>query len=145
MPEVEPVLISAHRAGPPSSPENTISALQKTIESGADYSEIVVQLTRDNVPVLVHDADLMRVADDPRRITHSDYMDIREVVQQPDDGSPPEARQLATPGEFLERAENNIKLMIELKYYGRDPLLAERVIREVREMGMENQSGMFQQ
>ncbi|MEX0770405.1 MAG: glycerophosphodiester phosphodiesterase family protein [Balneolaceae bacterium] len=139
IPDAESVMISAHRAGPPSSPENTLSALEKTIESGADYSEIDAQLTRDSVVVLVHDVDLMRVAGNPRRIAQSDYADIRNIVQRPDDKTPPRMRRIATLGEFLDRAHQNISLMIELKYYGWDPLLAERVVQEVRERNMENE------
>lgn len=139
MPETESVMISAHRAGPPSSPENTLSALEKTIESGADYSEIDVQLTRDSVVVLVHDVDLMRVAGNPRSIAQSVYEDIRNIVQYPDDSTPPRMRRIATLGEFLDRANHEISLMIELKYYSWDPLLAERVVQEVRERGMEDE------
>ena len=90
MPEPRPVAVTAHRAGPAPSPENTLSALESSVAAGADWSEVDVQLTRDGVPVLVHDADLLRVAGDPRRVSRVDYRELSELVQRPDDGTPSE-------------------------------------------------------
>jgi glycerophosphoryl diester phosphodiesterase len=133
MPDPRPVAITAHRAGPPPAPENTLAALERSVAAGADRAEIDVQLTRDDVPVVVHDADLMRMAGDRRRISRTDYADLSEVVQGPDDGSPSEERRVATLAEFLERAGGRIGLVVELKYYGWDPDLAREVVRVVRE------------
>ncbi len=134
-----PVFISAHRAGPPPAPENTLAALERAIETGADYSEVDVQLSRDGELLMVHDADFMRVAGDPRRVAETDYEALRELVQRPDDGSPVDERRVATLGQFMERARGRIHLMIELKYYGWDAELAPTVVDEVRRMGMEEE------
>ena len=139
IPEPGSVQIHAHRAGPPPAPENTLAALERAIDEGADYSEIDAQRTRDGVVVVVHDADYMRVAGDPRRVRDADWADVAELVQRPDDGSPPGERRLATLDDFLERARDRIGLNIELKYYGPDPELAPEVVRIVREAGMEDQ------
>lgn len=139
LPDHRPALVVAHRAGPPPAPENTLAALERSITLGADLSEIDVQRTADGVLVVVHDVDLMRVARDPRRIAATEFAEMREVVQRPDDGSPAEERRVATLGEFLERARGRIGLNIELKYYGPDPGLAPAVVREVRARGMERE------
>lgn len=139
IPEPGSVQIHAHRAGPPPAPENTLAALERAIDEGADYSEIDAQRTRDGVVVVVHDADYMRVAGDPRRVRDADWAEVAELVQRPDDGSPPGERRLATLDDFLERARDRIGLNIELKYYGPDPELAPEVVRIVREAGMEDQ------
>lgn len=132
LPEVRPVAVIAHRAGPPPAPENTVAALERAIAAGADYSEIDVQRTRDGVLVLVHDADFMRVSGDGRRVAEVDYADVAGLAQLPDDGSPPSERRVATLDEFLERARGRIGLLIELKYYGHDPELAPAVVAAVR-------------
>ena len=137
LPPVRPVTVTAHRAGPPPAPENTLAALEAAIASGADFAEIDVQRTRDGVIVVAHDADLMRVAGDPRRISAHDYSSFKSVVQRPDDGSADAERRLATLPDFLLRAKGRIGLNIELKYHGRDPLLVEAVIRDVRAHQME--------
>lgn len=139
MPEPRPVAIIAHRAGPPPSPENTLAALERTIASGAGWAEIDVQLSRDRIPVVVHDADLMRVAGDPRRISRTDYRDVAGLVQRPDDGTPRSERRIATLEQFLERARGRIGLVLELKYYGWDPDLAAEVASMVRERGREGE------
>ncbi|WP_040228684.1 glycerophosphodiester phosphodiesterase [Bhargavaea cecembensis] len=53
--------IYAHRGASGSAFENTLSAFEQAAELGADGIETDVQLTRDGVPVIVHDADLYRV------------------------------------------------------------------------------------
>ncbi len=133
------VVISAHRGGPPPAPENTLAAMERSIEAGAHYAEIDVQRTRDGVVVLLHDVDLMRVAGDPRRPSETSFEELAEVVKLPDDGSLPQERRLTTLGEFLERARGRIGLNIELKYYGWDPELAPAVVDEVRAREMEDE------
>jgi len=138
-PEPGLVIISAHRAGPPPAPENTLAAMERSIEAGAHYTEIDVQRTRDGVVVVLHDVDLMRVAGDPRRPADTPFAEMADLVKLPDDGSRPDERRLATLGEFLERARGRIGLNIELKYYGWDPELAPAVVHEVRARGMEDE------
>lgn len=88
-----------------------------------------------------HDADLMRLASDPRRIARTDYADLASVVLDTDEEGSPEERQLATLDEFLERAQGRIGLNIELKYYGPGPQLARQVVETVRARGMKKLEG----
>lgn len=140
IPHLQPVKIVAHRGGPSPAPENTLSALESAINAGAEYAEIDVQLTRDRVIVVVHDADLMRVARDSRKISQTDYHDIARLVQIPDDGSRPEDRRIATLQDFINRANKRINLMIELKYYNSQPELAKEVIDLIEENDVQRQS-----
>jgi glycerophosphoryl diester phosphodiesterase len=131
--------VIAHRAGALLAPENTLAALERAIEAGADYAEIDVQRTRDSAVVVIHDADLMRLAGDPRRIASTDYADIADIVLGEEDQGPPEERRLAALDAFLERARDRIQLIIELKYYGPDRLLAPLVIDLVHAREMADQ------
>ncbi|MDN0088083.1 glycerophosphodiester phosphodiesterase family protein [Yersinia nurmii] len=54
----EPPKIVAHRAGTGDAPENTLPAIKKSLENGADAIWITLQLTKDNVPVLYRPLDL---------------------------------------------------------------------------------------
>lgn len=136
LPEEPDVEITSHRAGPSPAPENTLAALERSIRAGADWAEIDVQLTRDSVPVVIHDADLKRMTGDARRVARTDYEELAGLVQRPDDGSPPAERGVARLSEFLERSRGRIGLNIELKYYGADERLARRVVETVRDAGM---------
>ncbi|MDO5138949.1 MAG: glycerophosphodiester phosphodiesterase [Oscillospiraceae bacterium] len=52
------ILIGGHRGCECELPENSIAAMERGIHDGADYLEIDVQLTSDNVPVIYHDVRL---------------------------------------------------------------------------------------
>lgn len=56
-----PVLV-AHRGHAAERPENTLPALQDAVDAGARWVEVDVQLCAGGVPVLLHDADLQRMA-----------------------------------------------------------------------------------
>src|SRR4051794_37261026 len=60
-------LIIAHRGDSSHAPENTLEAALLGRDSGADAWELDVQLTRDGVPVVVHDETLLRTTDVARR------------------------------------------------------------------------------
>ncbi|MFC3575282.1 glycerophosphodiester phosphodiesterase [Streptomyces yaanensis] len=51
----------AHRGTPYRHRENTIESLRSALQQGADAVEIDVRLTRDGVPVLLHDETLKRL------------------------------------------------------------------------------------
>ena len=57
----KPNLIAAHRGNRSQKPENTLSALASSIGK-CDFIEIDVQLTKDLVPVIIHDNTLSRTS-----------------------------------------------------------------------------------
>jgi glycerophosphoryl diester phosphodiesterase len=136
LPSKAPAII-AHRAGAHHAPENTLAALEIAARQKADYAEIDVQRTSDGTVVVVHDRDLMKLARDPRRIDQTTYRDLSQV----DIGSlfhPDFKRErIARLSDFLSAAAGKIRLLIELKYYGDDNLLAGETLNLVRQAGME--------
>jgi glycerophosphoryl diester phosphodiesterase len=52
--------IFAHRGASRYAPENTMAAFQKALELGADGIELDVQLSKDHVPVVIHDENIKR-------------------------------------------------------------------------------------
>jgi glycerophosphoryl diester phosphodiesterase len=56
----------AHRGDPYRFRENTTDSLRSALEQGADAVEIDVRLTRDRVPVLLHDETLKRLWEQDR-------------------------------------------------------------------------------
>ncbi|MFG2502614.1 glycerophosphodiester phosphodiesterase [Streptomyces sp. NPDC048441] len=59
----------AHRGDPYRFRENTLPSLRSALERGADAVEIDVRLSRDGVPVLLHDATLKRLWDIDRPLS----------------------------------------------------------------------------
>ena len=62
------VAITAHRGASIAAPENTLAAFRAAMEAGATYIELDVQRTRDGQIAVLHDGDLMRMGDDPRKL-----------------------------------------------------------------------------
>jgi glycerophosphoryl diester phosphodiesterase len=127
--------ITAHRGSKLRAPENTLSALQQAIAEGADYAEIDVQTTADGVVVLLHDADLMRVASVNRRPRDIDYDELRDI----DVGSwfAPEFSNERAPTlqEAIDLTRGRLKLNIELKFTWSDPALVKKVGHIIRHNG----------
>jgi len=55
-------LLLGHRGASAVAPENTLAAFSRAILDGADGIEFDVRLSRDGVPVVIHDAGLWRTA-----------------------------------------------------------------------------------
>jgi glycerophosphoryl diester phosphodiesterase len=133
-----PVQVTAHRGHSRAAPENTLSAIRKAIESGADYAEVDVQLTADGVVVLLHDSDLKRVAADPRRVEDITFDELRKL----DVGSWFDrafaGERVPTLAEAIDQCRGRIKMNIELKFSGPGRQLARAVPRLVREKDFES-------
>ena len=136
--DVDPLVI-AHRAGAVYGPENSLSALDAAIKQGADYSEIDVQRTKDGTVVVVHDADLMKAARDPRVVSATRYKALADVDIGSVFGPAFAGERLATLAQHLDRSREGTRVLIELKYYGGDRALVPAVLALVREAGMQNQ------
>jgi len=81
---VTPILV-AHRGYSGRYPENTLLAYQAAYQHGARYMELDLQLTSDRVPVLHHDASLMRMAeinDDVRDTKAKHFKSMRAAYRQ---------------------------------------------------------------
>lgn len=57
--------VIAHRGASAEAPENTLEALRLAATQGCDAFEVDVRLTRDGVPVLLHDPSLERTSGRP--------------------------------------------------------------------------------
>ncbi|MCR4278903.1 MAG: glycerophosphodiester phosphodiesterase [bacterium] len=63
------MLLFAHRGfSNRSITENTLEAFQNAIDHGADGIEFDLRMSRDGIPMVVHDENLHRIAGDARRI-----------------------------------------------------------------------------
>ena len=128
----EDVQITAHRGASAEAPENTLAALRLAIEAGATYAEIDVQHTRDGRIVLLHDADLMRMAGDPRRVSGLSLEELAAIdVGIRHEPSFPGER-VPTLEQAIALVRGRMKLNIELKYNVPDPSLAPAVIDLLR-------------
>lgn len=77
--EHERTLNIAHRGASGVAPENTLAAFQKAAELGADAIELDVQLCASGEVVVVHDADLRRVAGQNVRVAKAPLGALKEL------------------------------------------------------------------
>jgi glycerophosphoryl diester phosphodiesterase len=130
--------VIGHRGAAALRPENTMAAVLKAIEDGADWVEIDVQETADDVVIVAHDSDFMKLAGVPTKVWDATMEDVAEI----DIGSwfDPEYADERTPTlrQVLEAAKGKAKVIIELKYYGHDVDLENRVAALVEEFEMQD-------
>ncbi|MGW1026881.1 glycerophosphodiester phosphodiesterase [Streptomyces sp. NPDC002577] len=70
----------AHRGDPYRFRENTLPSLRSAIARGADAVEFDVRLTRDGVPVLLHDRTLKRLWGRDRPVSALSATEVKEIT-----------------------------------------------------------------
>jgi glycerophosphoryl diester phosphodiesterase len=123
---MQKLTVVAHRGDPYRVRENTLDSVRSALELGADAVEIDVRLTRDGVPVLLHDATLKRLWGHDRPLASLSADEVRGLT----DGGVP------TLAEALAVAEG-ARLMLDLPGTP-DVKAARRVVDVVRESGAED-------
>lgn len=130
------VEIIAHRGAAGSRPENTMAAINKAVEDKADWVEIDVQETADDKVVVAHDSDFMKLGGVDLKVWDATMPDLADI----DIGSwfDPSYSSERTPTlrKALQAVKDRGKVIIELKYYGHDVDLENRVAEIVEEMEM---------
>jgi glycerophosphoryl diester phosphodiesterase len=116
-------LIIGHRGASAVAPENTMAAFQEAIAAGADGIEFDVRLSRDGVPVIIHDNSLRRTGGLNDRVADLTWSELQRV----DVGSWFAKKRNLPPGSFADEtvpslaqlftlfAANNLLLYLEMK------------------------------
>jgi glycerophosphoryl diester phosphodiesterase len=115
----------AHRGAPYRVRENTIDSLRSALQLGADAVEIDVRLTRDGVPVLLHDQTLKRLWEQDRPLASLSSDEVRGLTAG---GVPTLVDALAATGES--------RLMIDLPGPS-DAAGVRRIVDVIRACGAE--------
>ena len=101
----------AHRGYPVKHPENTLSSFQAAVDLGYTYVELDVQLSKDGVPVVMHDYTVDRMSD--HRGNVKDY--TLAELQQMRIG---EQERIPTLEETMKLLRGKLNVMVELKQAG---------------------------
>ncbi|RME92121.1 MAG: hypothetical protein D6767_03900 [Candidatus Hydrogenedentota bacterium] len=80
------MMIFAHRGGISKAAENTLEAFEHAISLSCDGLETDVQITKDNVAVLSHDEDTLRLTGKKYKIAEISYSDLVNVPIVHDSG-----------------------------------------------------------
>lgn len=68
-----------HRGYPQCYPENTLISLMAALQQGAAGVEFDLQISGDGIPVVIHDADLMRTASLPTRVADLTAAELQKI------------------------------------------------------------------
>ena len=69
----------AHRGAKNRAPENTLAAINEAAKCGAGWVELDVQLTKDNVPVVIHDRTLERTTSGSGKVKSIDSKSLTSL------------------------------------------------------------------
>ena len=103
------MLVIGHRGAKGTKPDNTLESLKAGMHDGADIIECDVRLTRDGVPVLFHDATLMKF----KKLDLPGNATLQELQDYSKNSAP-----IVTLKEALELCFGKVLLNIELKSQG---------------------------
>ena len=134
----QPAFVAGHRGDRAAAPENTIPAMKSAIASEMEFLETDVQLTKDAVPVLMHDDTIDRTTNGTGEVGALTYKALRKL----DAGSwySKEFKKTRVPSlnEFLEVVEpSSKKVLLELKGFWEEEEV-QIVIDLVRAHGLEH-------
>jgi len=129
--------IIAHRGASAAAPENTLAAFNLAIDLGADAVELDVDMTRDGVPIVIHDDTVDRTTNGHGAAAHLTLSEIKQL----DAGSWKDAKfageRIPTLEEVFEAIAKKIWINVELKKMSlKDNGLEEAVVRLIQKMNL---------
>ena len=131
------VLNIAHRGASSAAPPNTLSAVRKAYELGADGIEFDVRLSRDGVPVVIHDATIALPAGERVRVADLTLEGLKAIDVGSKFGPAHQGEQIPTLEELLTHARGRLLLNLELKSTAiLDTRLARAAAAEVQRVGL---------
>jgi glycerophosphoryl diester phosphodiesterase len=129
------VLIVAHRGLSAEEPENTMRSFRRAAEVGCDLIELDVHLSRDGIPVVIHDETLDRTTNGTGLVAERTWAELKAL----DAGRGERIPSLEDVIAWAVRG--SIRLSVEIKQptpaHGRDPYdgIAEQVVALLRSAG----------
>ncbi|WP_261381365.1 glycerophosphodiester phosphodiesterase [Paenibacillus cremeus] len=122
----------AHRGYPKKYPENTLRSFQAGLDLGFSHLELDVHLSKDGVPVVIHDPTLQRTIHASGYVSDFTLEELKQFRCKGLDGTPGEDT-IPTLEEVLLLARGKAHVDVELKSAGSDyPGLEEAVLDVIR-------------
>lgn len=131
-------IVTAHRGYSAAAPENTLPAFQLAIDHGCERAELDVQMTKDGIAMVTHDANLRRCAGRNENIYDLTYDEVRRLDAGRWFGQKYTGTQVPTLEEVLDQCKGRIQLNIEIKPNAATPELEAETVRIIYEKGFEH-------
>ena len=130
-------LIIGHRGASAIAPENTLAAFSRALKDGADGVEFDVRLSRDRVPVVIHDASLKRTGQIGRLVADLNAAELQQYDVCTWFGAAAHTQRYVGTVPMLAQVfelfqQTSSLLYLEMKSDGADPrALVQAVIKEI--------------
>lgn len=135
-----PSEIIAHRGASTDAPENTLPAIRLSYEQQADFCEIDVWISKDGLPVVIHDGDTKRVSGVDKKVAEQTLAELVEL----DVGRWKDARFAGTRIPTLEQALAAIpagkRMFVEIKC---GPEGVPAILRDIQRAGLKSEQTPF--
>ncbi|WP_010098564.1 glycerophosphodiester phosphodiesterase [Ornithinibacillus scapharcae] len=122
----------AHRGYPVNYPENTLSSFQAAIDLGFTHMELDVHMSKDGVPVVMHDHTIDRMTDGSGEIRDFTLAELKTFTIGTNEHIP-------TLEEALSLAKDRIIVSIELKKPKLYPGIEKKVYNVIKNLNMLDQ------
>jgi len=128
-------VIFAHRGASANAPENTLAAFELAVKTGARAIELDTMLSRDGIPVVIHDHSLERTTNGFGLVSNHDLSDLVQLDAGSWFSENFKGEKIPLLREVLERFSQNTLINIELKnYHAPHDTLTETVMKLVNEL-----------
>jgi glycerophosphoryl diester phosphodiesterase len=127
-------LAVAHRGDACHHPENTLAAISAAVAAGVDAIEIDVRFTSDQVPVLHHDRNLLRLLGCSERIDELSFEELRKLEDRVHGSRPELDRRIPALSEVMTRLHGSIELIVEVKSDRSAPGVSDHRERRLRDV-----------
>lgn len=108
-------VVVGHR-GSQAGPENTLAAIDGAIDAKADYAEIDILLSKDGVPMVIHDDNLKRLTGENVNVYDLTANELKKLTIKQNDMT----GKISTLDEVIDHCRGKIDLLIELKLHGHE-------------------------
>lgn len=116
--------IIGHRGAKALLPENSLPSFLLALKKGVDWIEFDVRRTKDNKLVVFHDASLLRLAKNARRVSSLTLAELQAITLNSDATIP-------TLDEVLDLIGDKAKIDIEIKDVGIASQVHQRILAQV--------------
>lgn len=82
------VMVVAHRGDWTNAPENSLLAIKNAIDVGVDIVEVDIRMTKDKIPVLMHDRTINRTTTGKGKLSNWTLDDLRDLYLKDSSGKP---------------------------------------------------------
>jgi glycerophosphoryl diester phosphodiesterase len=123
----------AHRGCPDKHPENTLAGYQAAIDLGFTHLELDVHLSKDGVPVVIHDSTVNRMCNARGKVKDFTLAELKELTVGGRETIP-------TLEEALRLAKDRIQVFVELKNFVNNyEGIEAKTLQTVHALGMADQ------